>query len=523
MCGSVTVAISKQQTCHCGGQGPQAAVSIPSPMASVPGSNSETILSDPMSPTKTTFKVQKSSRPPSQGRKQSFDPSNFARMDMNSVNIHTFKAQQDVQHMQPNIAIPEGYTMVSQPPMYGYGTQYAVAPAQFSHLPMPLPPMPLNPPSPMAAINGFSNGQVYPRDPYVVDNSMDSPTMYANGGTNSHLVEKLNGTNGLTNGGSCCTPSSLSGANENPIPPAPMPMKKSSCCAPAERTSNNAPASHVVLPEMNGEKPAGCCSSKRAPPLKQELSGTPLPSSAPNLPHTMGPTGMPFVQAYYPQYVAHDPTVITYPSTYGSFQHPLQPAAWKESMRTNNYSPHPMMPMAGPSAYQETMPHTAMNTIHECACGDGCQCIGCAAHPYNEPTRDYVRSAWQMSMNQSSGDAYTNGQQPTTPITNGQGHGIGLVQNGDLVASPSANSDATSGTGDEQNLPAENFLFVNYPLYDNCAGDMTTCPCGDDCACIGCKIHRSPITDCRGTEDTCQCGDDCECLGCIIHNPQISS
>jgi hypothetical protein len=517
MCGSVTAAIPRKQTCRCGLESSQPATSTPSPAAAtVLGSGSESVSSDPMSPTKTTFKVQKSSRPPSQGRKQSFDPSNFARMDMGSVNILPFKAQPEVQHIQPNVAIPEGYTMVSQPPMYGYGTQYAVTPAQFSPLPMQLPRMPLNTAPPMAVVNSFSNGQVYSNDPYNVENPLSSPPTYANGGTNSHLGQNPNGTNGLSTDGSCCTTSHSNNANETHEPPAQVPLKKSSCCAPMEQTSNSAPASHATLPNMNGEKTGGCCSSARPQPLKQELNGTPLLSSAPNLPHAMNHTGMPFVQEFYPQYVAHNPTIFTYPPTYGSFQHPLQPAAWKESMRTNNYSPHPMMPIAGPNAYQEAMPHTAMNTIHECGCGDGCQCIGCAAHPYNEPTQNYVRSA--VSMNQSSGDAHMNGHQPTTPITSGHGHGTGQLQSGDLVASPSATSDTTSGTGDEQNLPAENFLFVNYQ-FNECAGDMTTCPCGDDCACYGCLVHRNPsLGDCGGTEDTCQCGDDCKCLGCTIHN-----
>ncbi|EPE32569.1 Zinc copper-regulated transcription factor [Glarea lozoyensis ATCC 20868] len=525
MCGSVTAAIPRKQTCHCGNES-QPATAAPLVNTNIPSGDTDSMLSDLPSPTKAPFKVQKSVRPQSQGRKQSFDPSNFARMDMNSVNILPFKSQTDIQPIQTNIVIPQGYTMVSQPPIYAYSTQYAGAPSQFPPIAMQLPQMPYDGSSPIVGMNGFSNGHVFQKDPYAVESPLSTPTIYANGGNNSHLIGKINGMNGVSNGGSCCAPSQsngTNGTNGNHTIEASVPAKKSSCCAPKAQSAPSVTTSPIILPETNSKKTGGCCSSKAAQPLKQESNGTPMMSSAPNPQHTIAHANMPFVQAYYPQYIAHDSTMFTYPSTYGSFQNPLQPAAWKESMRTNNYNSQPAQPMAEATAYQSSVPQSSMNTIHECSCGDSCQCVGCAAHPYNEPTQDYVRSAWQMSMNQSSGDVYTNGHQPTTPLTNGNGHGMNQSQNGDLVASPTANSDTTSGTGDEQNLPAENYLFVNYPFTDNCAGDMTTCPCGDDCECIGCEIHRRPLGNCCGTEETCQCGDDCECLGCTIHNPRIPS
>ena len=37
--------------------------------------------------------------------------------------------------------------------------------------------------------------------------------------------------------------------------------------------------------------------------------------------------------------------------------------------------------------------------------------------------------------------------------------------------------------------PANDFFFVSYPFGDSCEGEMASCPCGDDCRCIGCAIH----------------------------------
>ena len=45
-----------------------------------------------------------------------------------------------------------------------------------------------------------------------------------------------------------------------------------------------------------------------------------------------------------------------------------------------------------------------------------------------------------------------------------------------------------------------------------------SCPCGDDCECLGCTIHRQPGMSCGGEKESCLCGDSCECVGCSIHN-----
>lgn len=131
-------------------------------------------------------------------------------------------------------------------------------------------------------------------------------------------------------------------------------------------------------------------------------------------------------------------------------------------------------------------------------------------------------------------------------------------------------------TADDPPLSASDFFFVNYP-FDGCGGDTQSCPCGDDCACLGCSIHNNsdspPMPDsklnaddeipagapnddqspnatgsccggttaenghandnnfdesgpldasfgemCAGDESTCPCPPDgCHCIGCTIH------
>ena len=139
-----------------------------------------------------------------------------------------------------------------------------------------------------------------------------------------------------------------------------------------------------------------------------------------------------------------------------------------------------------------------MGTSHQCTCGEGCQCVGCAAHPYNDATQEYVRSAWNSMMNeQTNGNhGFTNGNpgdsstnhtpNDTTTVATTQTEGNGTT------TGPHTPSDAASSLNEEQQLSANDFFFVSYSLGDACAGDGASCPCGDECQCIGCVIHGNP-------------------------------
>ncbi|KAF4338296.1 copper-sensing transcription factor [Fusarium beomiforme] len=210
----------------------------------------------------------------------------------------------------------------------------------------------------------------------------------------------------------------------------------------------------------------------------------------------MMPNGM---YAYYPQ-----PTVFTYPPQYGSYLQPLQPEQWRQVMATMTFagqggmpSPfgmHGATPFPAPNASQT--PHSATGTSHQCSCGASCECVGCAAHPYNEATQNYVRSAWQSMMDTgyTHVNGHGNGEAPTT-----NGHSVSTsttsvppIGSTDGTVSPIAPqtpSEAASGISEEQALSANDFFFVSYPFGESCAGEEASCPCGDDCQCLGCVIH----------------------------------
>jgi hypothetical protein len=201
---------------------------------------------------------------------------------------------------------------------------------------------------------------------------------------------------------------------------------------------------------------------------------------------------------YFPQ-----PTIFTYPPQYGSYMQPLQPEQWRQFMSTMNYSQPP-----NPSAVdmRATMPlpifgtpETSAGTTHQCTCGDGCQCVGCASHPYNEATQNYVRSAWNSMMEdgQNGHKPYINGNGDASREVSGHGSSNGVdpafkSQGDGTISPPAPQTPSDVASNDEQTLSASDFFFVTYPFGDSCAGETASCPCGDDCQCIGCVIHNNP-------------------------------
>ncbi|KAF4633777.1 hypothetical protein G7Y89_g4327 [Cudoniella acicularis] len=488
MCGSVTAAIPRKQPCRCGDKG---AASAKSPQI-IPRAASQA-ASDIPSPTKTTFKIQKSSRPASGGRKQSFDPSNFERMNMNSVNIVPFK---QIQNTPVPVSSPESYMMASPVQPYAYTAQYANIQSQYSHISMQPPPISYDANGPIMGANGFSNGILH-KEPYAVESPLATPTY---GGRNGSL-------NGGMNGGSCCVTQTEVVHSVD----ITLPTNAGSCCAPKKKSHSQ--TSSITSSISEEPKVASCCSSKPVV-LKEEPTNGSVPPSPRNQPQMLPQASVPFSPVLYQNYLPQEPTVFTYPATYGSFQNPLQPSAWRQGIRSNYTNPQDSM-----SVPPDVLPFNApivsedMNTVHTCTCGDTCQCIGCAAHPYNDATQDYVRSAWAtMTAEQSTGNIYSNVQPP--PTLNGSANGNmngnlngdlnghtndhtngSIPQNSDLVSSPTPHTPSSnaSANGEEQSLSASDFFFVSYPFSsDGCGGDTMSCPCGDDCECLGCTIHRQP-------------------------------
>jgi hypothetical protein len=439
-CSSITAAIPRNQKCGCG-------TSAGAPLAAVQPKPTTSPTADAPSPTKASFKIQKSSKQNS--RRQSYDLNNLEKMDPNTINVIPFQSQKAPQMIAP--AAANGYPV--HVPLVSYANGLPTAP-----YPTPMRSLPPNGQDQHLFLPNLT-GNGYPHPGLVVNpgyNPMVAlPEGYAIVQQSSHIAHSLPGTNAQVipneqpHRGSCCSPKG---------PPAiPHQGSASSISSPVTPIENGLPQ-RFAFPNGNYG-------------ISQQMYA-----------------------AYQPQ-----STTFSYPPSYGSFAQPLQPQQWRDSAQSNMYAQQAYQAAipAGMSAF-DTPPNSSianLETLHTCSCGDTCQCIGCAAHPYNDATQEYVRSAWKLA------------HEPATPVASGflsKGNGFASMDgegavpphitgnNGaaDNTSSPKGNTPSDSGTADEQVLPETDFFFVEYPfLGDGCGGDTHTCPCGDGCQCIGCTIH----------------------------------
>ncbi|KAH7175884.1 hypothetical protein EDB81DRAFT_771325 [Dactylonectria macrodidyma] len=460
-CGQVTAAIPRKQKCHCG---PSTAES---PTVKAEDSDSSKVTDSsksttPQSPSKAinaSFRVQKTATKngaQSSSRRQSVDPVALERMDPNMLNI-----------MPPYAGVP-------QKPPYG--------------------PM------------------VYPMFPPHMPPHMMAP----------------DGANGITNGHS----STLTNGHAPVEKPEKPTLKIASCCGGGGGGGTNGVATITPTTQsptvvssplvQSDKKTKSCCSSGiDSPKTDAKADGTSASDATPPTGLIMPPFQAPMVMPngmypYYPQ-----PTIFTYPPQYGSYLQPLQPEQWRQVMASMTFAAVPgAMPspygMPGAVPYQPqgqphsatSSSHSAVGTSHQCTCGEGCQCVGCAAHPYNEATQNYVRSAWESMLDEpQSAGGHVHGDRGHTRI-NGHGRngstanessnaeaipGVGPGEGTKSPPAPQTPSDAASGMSDEQALSANDFFFVSYPFGDSCVGEMASCPCGEDCQCLGCSIHDNQI------------------------------
>ncbi|OAX77352.1 hypothetical protein ACJ72_08352 [Emergomyces africanus] len=288
------------------------------------------------------------------------------------------------------------------------------------------------------------------------------------------------------------------------------------------------------------QQPQSCCSTKSSKP--RELNGTtprlkqeePSPSqhSSPLAPHRR-PTWehRPFSTIGIESY-AHDPNVTLHMPHSNSlanlnFHEPSSaPATGYSSPNTSR--PHRSMtdPMGNftPSRIHNTgfQPNQVPNgpqQQHNCDCGDKCQCLGCASHPFNSTTRQHVQQMGYMMT--SRGD--DQGSETTDTTT----------------CRTSYDSPAASAEFDyDDGWPSNNVLFHSSgqahwngqhsapapgnhrspstaaAVYDHNQGQMLMQPA----AYYELEYPVGLLDQCTNMTGTCQCGANCSCVGCLTHN-----
>ncbi|KAF9692953.1 hypothetical protein EKO04_009199 [Ascochyta lentis] len=376
------------------------------------------------------------------------------------------------------------------------------------------------------------------------------------------------------------TPTERSASNEASPPssasstPRMLPTQNeevSSCCKPKS-------ASPPVV------QAAGCCSSKvkqqsqptpttmsvPAPaPVKSCCAGKSQSSNASNAQNGVHNTGQHFQFQIHPlfrtpqyqnfQAQAQAPPAPP-PFGFGAPIYNHAAAAYQQSMA---------MPMNG--AMHGSLPHHANghqipqhNPEHNCHCGEGCSCFGCAAHPNNATMMEYVRLMAEFQYTGAFG-----GQQaplydmPTYPHHPGFGAEASTATNFTTLpqsyALPNpthlpfqASLDATAMAGTPLSLsdswrhPSVSSSSVSEPRYLDSATPTPTesqlklemapqtavptasTPVADSPS--GSNEEETPtlspssffwnemvLPGCNDATGTCQCGDGCECVGCLTH------
>lgn len=202
------------------------------------------------------------------------------------------------------------------------------------------------------------------------------------------------------------------------------------------------------------------------------------------------------------------------PPDFGSLDHPLHFEQWKRSNHSSLVShsappkstlalldadiepPYHLRPELDPALLQqrsesehgsvsETKIISSANPtlLHTCTCGDSCECLGCAAHPFNATTQQYAKDIYLQASEATPTSS--------TPSASKRVSCCDSIRSPvDMHSDPSSTEASPDAGNSEQEFHPENYLWVEYSVGAGCGGDAESCPCGDDCACIACAIHK---------------------------------
>lgn len=297
-----------------------------------------------------------------------------------------------------------------------------------------------------------------------------------------------------TNGSSCCS--------KKPQPP-PIQAESSyglgSCCSGKAPNSNgiangdsNAQGPKVNQPSSWNDLSYMNFSGQQISTWQNSMTSAQEPS--------MPPFGMtnPRAQSFY---------MNQYPSNAST-------TSYSDAMNGLGITPPNMAPFitdhSRTSAYAPNNLGSAIN--HECNCGDECQCLGCAAHPFNNTTRQHVQEMGVMMTfdGDDSPDAMASAYQPPAFQGNAaanpanyfmqQPHSMdhGIHSSFEPYSDPTSampsgySSPLSAGRHfNQQLMPSSEYYTIEYPVgIPSACSDVTgSCQCGNDCSCVGCLTH----------------------------------
>lgn len=179
-------------------------------------------------------------------------------------------------------------------------------------------------------------------------------------------------------------------------------------------------------------------------------------------------------------------------------------------------SQSPMPPFASNHSLNPGYTPTTLGSdpCHDCKCGDDCQCLGCAAHPFNNTTRQHVQEMGVLMTfdgDEPTPEAVANTYQTspyqagtaTAPLNYFMQHSSSMhnavPQN---TFDPYSDPNTTMPSGyssplrpgqplNQQLMHPSEYYTLEYPVgIPSACSDVTgSCQCGNDCSCVGCLTH----------------------------------
>ncbi|KAE8147713.1 hypothetical protein BDV25DRAFT_28739 [Aspergillus avenaceus] len=299
---------------------------------------------------------------------------------------------------------------------------------------------------------------------------------------------------------SCCS--------RKPQPPVQA-QPQSSCCKKSE-SPIPAQNGHSAEPRTNG----------LSPPFPQSLN---KPSYTPiSTPQVSPWSDFPADQNQYIQpFISHQ-TTSAQPDLFPQYMSHATPGAgiaFQQSNSINNpvFAQSHMPQVISNDGYSAGFADsTALNgnSAHDCSCGDNCQCLGCASHPFNNTTRQHVQEMGLLvafdgedqtlgTMNGYQRSPLHGNNTNATPLEYPYPSFSHLLNNGtqpmmmqSYSEQPSTISNGYSSPPkaylpEQQLMEPSQYYTLEYPvgLPSGCSDVTGSCQCGNDCNCVGCLTH----------------------------------
>ncbi|KAI2288791.1 hypothetical protein LOZ06_006866, partial [Ophidiomyces ophidiicola] len=183
---------------------------------------------------------------------------------------------------------------------------------------------------------------------------------------------------------------------------------------------------------------------------------------------------------------------------------------------------------------------------HNCGCGDGCQCLGCASHPFNDTTRQYIQEMGYMMAFENEDDANQQTSQYNThgfsPPFDAYKFHQNLYDQSAAAAAAAAAQDASSSTNTAATNNHSNNTHTNGTNNPNYRYQSTTAAASSfahdfslPSPVLYDQSHEAvmqpaayytleyPVgipapSRCYNAVGTCQCDINCKCIGCLTHD-----